>query len=63
METFESAKLVLSRVQFIAEITLETRRQNKELQLALSLIADLANAQNSGRQHNEALCKAYVNRQ
>ncbi|MFP1853726.1 hypothetical protein [Lonsdalea quercina] len=45
MDTLEHAQLALSRVQFIAEISLVADCDKKELQLALSTIAYLVELQ------------------
>lgn len=57
MELIDRAHLALSRVQFIAEVSLVADLSVEELQIALSMISDLAEPCLPGNGHEEVFYK------
>ncbi|AMO81159.1 hypothetical protein I6H07_05550 [Hafnia alvei] len=58
MELNDRTHLALSRVQFIAEVSLVADLSVQELQMALSMISDLADACLPDNDHEEIFYKA-----
>ncbi len=60
MHAVDQLELVLSRVQFIAEIALIAKCKQSELHLALTLISELAGVYSKRQDTHDSLIKKYL---
>ncbi|TCL03696.1 hypothetical protein [Sodalis ligni] len=60
MHAVDQLELVLSRVQFIAEIALIAKCKQSELHLALTLISELASVYSKTHENHDSLIKNFL---